>query len=92
MEVAEAWVNRDKEQYTCVDDEYDAGLVSWLIDVLLLKRPAPWPESGKGDEPLRQWSQVGRAMLAHDEDGSAAEGLDRALRKMKETPEKDPQA
>ncbi len=63
MEVAEVWVNRDMEQYSCVDDNYDAALVSWLIDVLLLKRSAPWPESGKGDEPLRQWSLVGRAML-----------------------------
>ena len=43
VEVAEVWVNRNKEQYTCVDDDYDAGLVSWLIDVLLLKRPAAFP-------------------------------------------------
>lgn len=91
MEVAEAWVNRDKEQYTCVDDNYDAGLVSWLIDVLLLKRPASWPESGKGDEALRQWSSVGRAMLAHDEDGAAAEGLDKALRELPDASKKDPQ-
>ena len=92
MEVAEAWVNRNKEQYTCADDDYDAALVSWLIDVLLLKRPAPWPESGKGDEALRQWSSVGRAMLTHDEDGSAAEGLDKALRDLPDVSKKDPQA
>lgn len=92
VEVAEAWVNRDKEQYTCVDDDYDAKLVSWLIDVLLLKRPAPYPDSGRqvGMEPLRQWSSVGRAMLVHDEDGSVAEGLDRALREAPEVPEEDP--
>jgi hypothetical protein len=72
-EIAEAWVNREKEQYTCVDDDYDARLLSWLIDVLLLKRPAPWPESGKGDEAMRQWSFVGRAMFAHGEDGSVGE-------------------
>jgi hypothetical protein len=77
MEFAEAWVNRDKEQYTCADDAYDAQLLSWLIDVLLLKRPAPWPESGKGDEALRQWSSVGRAMRTHDVDGSAAKELER---------------
>lgn len=92
MEVAETWVNRDKEQYTCVDDAYDARLLSWLIDVLLLKRPAAFPDSGQGDgmEPLRQWSLVGRAMLAHDEDGSAAAGLDRALRELPDASKKDP--
>jgi hypothetical protein len=66
-EIAEAWVSRQEDQYSGVDDDYDARLLSWLIDVLLLKRPATWPESGKGDEALRQWSSVGRAMLAHDE-------------------------
>jgi hypothetical protein len=91
-EIAEAWVNRDKEQYTCADDAYDAQLLSWLIDVVLLKRPAPWPESGKGVEALRQWSLVGRAMLAHDEDGSAAKELDRALREAGGSSKKDPQA
>ncbi len=59
-EIAEAWASRDKDQYSGVDDGYDARLLSWLIDVLLLKRPAPWPDSGEGDEPLRQWSRVGR--------------------------------
>jgi len=85
-EIAEAWVNRNKEQYTCVDDAYDAQLLSWLIDVLLLKRPALFPDSGQldGMEPLRQWSSVGRAMLAHDNDGRAAAGLDEAMRKSTE--------
>jgi hypothetical protein len=89
VEIAEAWVNRNKEQYTCADDAYDAQLLSWLIDVLLLKRPAPWPESGKGDEALRQWSSVGKAMLTHDADGGAAAGLDRAVREAPDTPERD---
>ena len=85
-EIAEASVNRDKEQYTCVDDAHDARLLSWLIDVLLLKRSAPWPESGKGDEALRQWSSVGRAMLAHDEDGSAAGNLKKEMKGRGEVP------
>ena len=80
MEVVEARVNRKSDDYSCVDDRYDAAIASWLIDVLLLKRAAPWPESGMGDEALRQWSLVGRAMLAHDEEGSEAAALDRALR------------
>lgn len=93
-EIAEAWVNRNKEQYTCVDDAYDAQLLSWLIDVLLLKRPALFPDSDQldGMEPLRQWSSVGRAMLAHDNDGRAAAGLDRALREAPEVPLKDLQS
>lgn len=91
-EIAEAWVNRDKEQYTCADDAYDAQLLSWLIDVLLLKRPATWFESGEGDEALRQWSSVGRAMLKNDDDGSVAAELDKAVREAGEPSEKDPQA
>lgn len=81
-EIAEAWVSRQKEQYTQTNDDYDARLLSWLIDVLLLKRPAPYPDSGHGDdlEPLRQWGEVGRAMLTHDSDGSTAARLDRAIR------------
>ena len=67
---------------------------NWLIDVLLLKRPAAFPDSGQGDgmEPLRQWSLVGRAMLTHDEDGSAAAGLDKAFRELPDVSKKDPQA
>lgn len=81
-EIAEAWVSREKEQYKQTNDDYDARLLSWLIDVLLLKRPAPYPDSGRGDdlEALRQWSEVGRAMLTHDSDGSTAARLDRAIR------------
>jgi hypothetical protein len=81
-EIIEAWVNRKTDQYSCVDDVYDTALVSWLIDVLLLRREAPWPESGMGDEALRKWSLVGRAMLAHDDEGTEAAALDRALRDM----------
>ena len=35
-----------------MDDAYDARILSYLIDVLLLKRPAEWPEFGKGDKAL----------------------------------------
>jgi hypothetical protein len=85
-EIAEAWVSRQKDQYSEVDDDYDARLLSWLIDVLLLKRPAPYPDSGRQDglEPLRQWSGVGRAMLTYDTDGSVASSLDRAMGKEEE--------
>ena len=58
---------------------------------LLLKRPALFPDSGQldGMEPLRQWGSVGRAMLAHDNDGRAAAGLDEAMRKSPEDSEED---
>jgi hypothetical protein len=77
--IAEAWANRDPEQYKETDDAYDARLLSWLIDVLLLKRPALWPDSGLGDEALRQWSLVGRAMLEHDTDGKTAGELEKGI-------------
>ena len=63
--MVEADVNRHPDQYTETDDDRDARLISYLIDVLLLAREAPFP----GDEvdPQRQaimkWSLVGRAML-----------------------------
>lgn len=70
-EIAEAWVNRKTDEYSCVDDAYDAGLVSWLIDVLLLKRPARFPDTGLPEGPglLRRWADVGRAGLAEGAEG-----------------------
>jgi hypothetical protein len=63
--MVEAEVNRDPEQYRETNDDRDARMISYLIDVLLLGRQADFPS----DEPvsektaLQQWSQVGRAML-----------------------------
>jgi hypothetical protein len=40
--VTEAYVNRDKSQYSGSDDDYDAKMLGWLIDNLLLgKRRSP---------------------------------------------------
>ena len=41
--VTEAVVNRHPEQYRAVDDKYDAELVGFLIDRLLLDRAVPFP-------------------------------------------------
>jgi hypothetical protein len=41
--VEEAWVNRTREEYTRTDDEYDARLLSFLVDRLLLGRDVPFP-------------------------------------------------
>jgi hypothetical protein len=40
---AEAWVNRDKDQYQSTDDEEDMALLSFLIDNLLLGQRTPFP-------------------------------------------------
>jgi hypothetical protein len=62
----EADVNRDPEQYKYTDDEWDAAMISYLIDVVLLRRLADFPpiESLSEEENvLMNWSLVGRAML-----------------------------
>ena len=41
--VTEAWVNRNSEQYGATDNEYDAKLLSFLIDNFLLGRTTPFP-------------------------------------------------
>lgn len=44
VSVIKAWVNRDKKQYQSTDDEYDAELLSFLIDNLLLGKNRPFPQ------------------------------------------------
>lgn len=46
VEIVEAWVNRNREQYFCADDRYDAAIVTYLLDSLLLKKDATWPVYG----------------------------------------------
>jgi len=60
-----ARVNRDPGQYLSTDDEYDSRMISFLIDVLLLRRPASFPATQESteDQALEQWSVVGRAGL-----------------------------
>ncbi len=41
--VEEAWVNRTVEQYREADDAYDAKMLSFLVDRLLLGLPAAFP-------------------------------------------------
>lgn len=40
---AEAWVNRDENQYQSTDDEGDIATLSFLIDNLLLGKCTPFP-------------------------------------------------
>jgi hypothetical protein len=59
-------VNRDKKQYTEVDNNWDCQFVVYLINLMLLGKHTPYPEKS-GVNPdisaVQQWSQVGRAML-----------------------------
>jgi hypothetical protein len=49
-QAVESWVNRDQEEYTACDTEYDRKFVRFLIDALLLKKPDvifPMPPNSK---------------------------------------------
>ena len=61
----EADVNRDPEQYNETNDENDIEMISCLVDVVLLHKEANSPNSEPSSErqALKDWSQVGRAML-----------------------------
>jgi hypothetical protein len=41
--VEEALANRDPEQYRATDDAYDAAVLSFLVEALLLGRDVPFP-------------------------------------------------
>ena len=60
-----ATINRDPDQYTNTDDEYDAKMIAYLIDVVLLRRPSRFPSRSQSNtkRALEQFSQVGRAGL-----------------------------
>lgn len=71
----EAWrmvraeVNRDYEQYQNTSDAYDAEMIPYLIDALLLRRPANYPgHDGSDASVLEQWASVGRATLGRHPD------------------------
>lgn len=60
--VAEAWANRDAEQYSETDAAYDARLLLFLIDRLLLGYDAEYPAhtaTEKAMRPIQQWSSIG---------------------------------
>jgi hypothetical protein len=67
-----AEVNRDPEQYSQTSDEFDARLISYLIDVLLLRHEASYPDEDSfvPKDPLAMWSLVGRASVGEHPDSS----------------------
>ena len=59
-------VNRELEQYGETCDDADAKQLSFLIDVLLLRRLSSFPTADDDDTgvaALQAWSLVGRAVL-----------------------------
>jgi hypothetical protein len=46
FDAAEAWASRDAAQYTESDTGYDAAMLKFLIDALLLDKPANFPAPG----------------------------------------------
>lgn len=69
--MVEAEVNRDPEQYSNLNDDHDAKMISYLIDVVLLGKHADFPSDEQDPQKamLQQWSQIGRAMLGqHPQD------------------------
>lgn len=52
--------NRDPSQITEDNDDVSKETLSYLIDMLLLRRPAQFPGSGG---PLAAWSLAGRGSL-----------------------------
>ena len=67
-----AEANRDPEQYSQTSDEFDARLISYLIDVLLLRHEASYPDEDAfvPKDPLAMWSLVGRAAVGQHPDSS----------------------
>jgi hypothetical protein len=58
-------VNREQSQYKETNDEIDRQMISYLIDVLLLRKPARFPYNNSNDEQsLKIWSSVGKALFA----------------------------
>lgn len=53
--VREVLANRDPAQHRCASDEYEAALLDFLIDALLLGKPARRPEA-KRERPVEPGS------------------------------------
>jgi len=59
-----AEINADETQHILQEPRYEASMIYYLIDVLLLQRPGAYPESKSEPETqsIELWSTVGRAM------------------------------
>jgi hypothetical protein len=56
-------VNRDPEQYKETNDDFDQQMISFLVNVLLLKNQDRFPSNdGSEPDPLKAWSSIGKAI------------------------------
>ena len=60
-----AEINADETQHILREPRYEASMIYFLIDVLLLQRPGAYPESKSAPETqsIEMWSTIGRTML-----------------------------
>ena len=64
-----AEVNRDPAQYQESDDARDVRLIDDLVDLLLLRRPAAFPDDASPEQrALKAWAPLGRAMSGQNPD------------------------
>jgi hypothetical protein len=66
-EISSVEVNREFAQYEATDDEYDARLILYLIDVLLLGKNVDFPSRHDKSQPsasIQEWIHAGRAMFS----------------------------
>lgn len=77
-EMFEALVNRDPTEYTETDDRRDSLLISYLIHVLLLDAPHPFPASHSDGvrAGLQEWSSSGRSSPLWKEVGAGTSSSD----------------
>jgi hypothetical protein len=66
----EADVNRDPDQYQGDDEDRERAMISYLIDLLLLRRVAEYPadDPSSDESAVENWGIVGLAMLDDDLD------------------------
>ena len=72
----EAIVNDDPDQYRANGDPREIESLRALIRILLLRRPTPYPTSAPVADAaaLEQWSVMGRAMFADDDQDGGEHG------------------
>lgn len=58
-------INADETQHILGEPRYEASMIYFLIDVLLLRRSGVYPESASAPDTqsIEMWSNIGRAML-----------------------------
>lgn len=67
-------INRNTDQYTEADDQWDCRFLVYLINLLLLGTQTTYPVKGGADpetSSVQQWSHVGKAMFEDDGEDSS---------------------